>query len=191
MQHYLTPHPVCHLANGHSAQPSCLGPSTSVPLRLCPGSLQYSRTHVNTYSLCPNSTQSLCLAEGRHGARRLLCTFNKQLSHRAPWGCSWGEDTVGWGVPPWVRVPEAESGCGAHTGRAFGMGGRIGEGSRRTPRDPGALLRVPSPPDSGGPTWRPGPDRKGDLRDGSRWPRAAWTRQPQCPLSYLEPNGIF
>lgn len=92
------------------------------PLRLYPQSLQYSRTCVNTYSLCPNSTQSLCLAEGRREARRLLCTFNKQLSHRAPWGCSWG-DTVGWGC------------CGSPT-RSPALGpcarGRVGlRGSRR------------------------------------------------------------
>lgn len=49
-------------------------------------------------------------------------------------------------MPPWVHVPQAESGCRAHTRSAFGRGGHTGEGS--------------SPPDSGGPTWRPGPGRK-------------------------------
>lgn len=118
------PRPVCLPANGHSAQPGCLGPSASVPLRLCPESLQYSRTRVNMYSLCPNSTQSLCLAEGRREARRLLCTFNKQLSHRAPRGRSWGEDAVGWGCRPGStchrRSRAAGLTQGAHSGGAQG-----------------------------------------------------------------------
>lgn len=120
------PCPVCLPANGHSAQPGCLGPSASVPLRLCPESLQYSRTRVNMYSLCPNSTQSLCLAEGRREARRLLCTFNKQLSHRAPRGRSWGKDAVGWGCRPGStchrRSRAAGLTQGAHSGGAGTQG---------------------------------------------------------------------
>lgn len=66
------PHPVCLPATGRGAQPGCLGPSASVPPRLCPESLQYSRTRVNMYRPRPSSMQSLRLAEGRHEARRLL-----------------------------------------------------------------------------------------------------------------------